>query len=94
MPLKILPQRNGKTVQNIVEKSSQLNKFTLQKNNLFLHAMTGCDTTSTFCGKGKMKIIKMLQKRTDLYNCTEISQQENCLRDVVVNAGTHFLLAK
>ena len=32
------------------------------KSKLSLHAFTGCDTTSGFCGKGKVKPLKIFLK--------------------------------
>jgi len=37
------------------------------KNNiLFLHAFSGCDTTSSFLRQGKMKFVKLLEKNNKL----------------------------
>lgn len=86
------PGKNN--VETKIYSTDSLNKYpNCKKNILFLHAMTGCDTTSALFGKEKMKVLKMFEKRCDLNNSAEIFQQENCSRDVIVNAGIHFLLA-
>lgn len=39
---------------------------------LFLHGVTGCDTTSTFFNKGKVNVLKLFEKRPDLTKMAEI----------------------
>ena len=46
-------------VTKIAEKYSQVNCAAL----LGVHAFTGCDSTSAFKGKGKVKAIRLLQKK-------------------------------
>lgn len=94
-PTSIFFKKPGKNnVETKIYSTESLNKYPhCKKNILFLHAMTGCDTTSTLFGKGKIKVMKMFEKRSDLHNSVEIFQQENCARDALVNAGIHFLLA-
>ena len=48
----------------------------LLKNVLFLHAITGCDTTSAFYRRGKTAVFKMFEKQ-DLVQCAEDFKKSN-----------------
>ena len=60
---------------------------------LFLHAITGCDTTCALFKKGKINVLKLLQKRPDLREAVEVFKQENCPPNTLINCGTQFILA-
>ena len=63
-----------------------------QNRILFLHAITGCDTTSAFFRKGKTTAFKLFEKR-DLTDCAEVFQKiDSSPQDIVTN-GICFLLA-
>lgn len=42
-----------------------INKENYLKALIGIHALTGCDTVSAFCGKGKWKAIQLLQKKSE-----------------------------
>ena len=42
-----------------------INKENYPKALASIHALTGCDTVSAFCGKGKWKAIQLLQKKSE-----------------------------
>lgn len=74
--------------------SSSLDKYPHCKQHiLFLHAVTGCDTTSAFFNKGKINVMKMFERRTDLHPSAEVFQQENRSPQEIVDNGIRFVLA-
>lgn len=58
-----------------------------------MHAITGCDTTCALFKKGKINVLKLLQKRPDLREAAEVFKQENCPPDTLINCGIQFILA-
>ena len=62
-------------------------------NLFFLHAMTGCDTTSALYRQGKKKAFKLLLKRPDLNTCVELFNNPSSSECSVTSAGEEFLLA-
>ena len=52
-----------------------------KRNNLFfLHAMTGCDTTSALYRQGKKKAFNLLWKCQDLQKCAEVFNKSSYFR--------------
>jgi hypothetical protein len=49
----------------------------VRDNILFLHAFSGCDTTSAFFRQGKMKFLKLLNKNKQLGQLVSIFKDEN-----------------
>lgn len=85
--------RKGKVKTQFYDSSS-LDKYPNSKQHiLFLHAITGCDTTSALFNKGKRNTIKMFEKRPDLHLSAEFFQQENCSQQLIFENGVHILLA-
>ena len=64
-----------------------------QDHILFLHAVTGCDTTSSFFRKGKTKIFKLFEKRPDLVECAEVFSKIDSSPDIIIASGIKFILA-
>ena len=62
-------------------------------NLFFLHAMTGCDTTSALFRQGKKKAFKLLLKRSDLSKCVDVFNDPSSSECSVTSAGEEFLLA-
>lgn len=66
--------------------------FRLQKNILFVHALLGCDTTSSIYGFGKgvalhkIKTDALFREQADVFNCAVATKEE------VVEAGEKALL--
>ena len=58
-----------------------------KKHILFLHALTGCDTTSAFYKKGKNKFPKLFESRIDLQNAAFIFTDENADVADVLQSG-------
>ncbi|XP_044579087.1 uncharacterized protein LOC123261518 [Cotesia glomerata] len=69
--------------------------FTLVKckdHVLFLHAITGCDTTSAFYRRGKTAVFKMFEKQ-DLIQWAEVFKKSNSTQQEVITNGIRFLLS-
>lgn len=62
-------------------------------NILFLHAFSGCDTTSSLFNQGKLKFLSILQKHQDLHDSIQVFQDSNAEPDAIADAGERFLLA-
>ncbi len=65
---------------------------TVTKHILFLHAMSGCDTTSALYNLGKVKFLKVLKNNNDLQNMVEVFKNPGANSEVVTNVGLLFLL--
>lgn len=64
----------------------------VRKHSLFIHAWSGCDTTSATYGHGKSHLMKQLTKSTDVQNLsTMISMRESTTTEVG-NAGIRLFL--
>ena len=44
----------------------------MKENILFLHAISGCDTTSSFFRQGKLKFVKLLEKDERLQEIVKV----------------------
>ncbi|GBN53156.1 hypothetical protein AVEN_74117-1 [Araneus ventricosus] len=59
----------------------------------FLHAVTGCDTTSAFFKRVETKVFKLFEKRHDLIDCAEVFTNIGSSSDTILTNGTRYLLA-
>lgn len=59
---------------------------------LFLHAATGCDTTSAIFRKGKRQAATLLQRNTELRTLVKIFNDPTSTKKDIAVAGEHFLL--
>lgn len=79
--------------QSEIYSSNSLSNFPKCQNHvLFLHAITGCDTTSAFYRRGKTTVFKMFEKK-DLLQCAEVFKNSNSTQQHVITNGVQFLLA-
>lgn len=83
----------GKTVSKRIYSANCNLDDALKKNLLFLHAFSGCDTVSSFFQFGKLKHIKLLQKREDISNIISVFYDENATFDSIAKAGQIYILA-
>lgn len=60
---------------------------------LFLHALSGCDTTSALFKKGKKSLLKVFEKLTNLDELAAAFEEENCSAQRLLESGTQTLLA-
>lgn len=79
--------------QSDIYSSKSLFTFVKCQNHvLFLHAITGCDTTSAFYRRGKTAVFKMFEKQ-DLIQCAEVFKKSNSTQQEVITNGIRFLLS-
>ncbi|KAF2901488.1 hypothetical protein ILUMI_04694 [Ignelater luminosus] len=79
----------GKTPQQMYSPETAIDK-TVAQNILFLHAFSGCDTTSALYGHDKLKLIKTLQQHASLKTTVRVFKDENAEPDVIAEAGLRF----
>jgi hypothetical protein len=60
---------------------------------LFLHAFSGCDTTSALFGQGKMKFLSTLKKQPCLEQNCAVYLSPNATPEQVTKAGESFLIS-
>ncbi|GBM48840.1 hypothetical protein AVEN_21622-1 [Araneus ventricosus] len=65
---------------------------TIADNILFVHAMSGCDTTSALFNYDKMKFVQTLENNSHL-KVIEIFKNPDITPEAVVDAGNRFLVA-
>ena len=80
-----------------VFSSNSFNKYPFCKENiLFMHAMTGCDTTSCFHNKGKNSIFKSFEikskKNPELTAAVQVFSQPNQSHEIILKSGHICLL--
>ncbi|GFU87894.1 uncharacterized protein TNCV_964501 [Trichonephila clavipes] len=88
-----LKPSKGKVQQKVF--SSRSLKETLPKckeHILFLHAFTGCDTTSAFFNKGKIKFAKNFEKCHDLHKSAKVFINVNEDSNNIFQAGVTCIL--
>ncbi|KAI4481113.1 hypothetical protein M0804_009739 [Polistes exclamans] len=59
---------------------------------LFLHAITGCDTSSAMYRRGKTSVFKLFEKN-DLTNCAKVFTKIDSTPQTIITEGIRFLLA-
>ncbi|KAL4104439.1 hypothetical protein QTP88_019740 [Uroleucon formosanum] len=64
-----------------------------QAHILFLHAITGCDTTSALYQRSKTKVFKLFEKCQDLVDYAEVFKNIDSSPDIILTNGIRFLLA-
>ncbi|CAB3994258.1 Hypothetical predicted protein [Paramuricea clavata] len=63
-------------------------------NLLFLHAFTGCDTTSRIFGIGKKSVLqKFIKNEATLNSCDKVFSSPNQDTDVIVESGSKAMVA-
>lgn len=81
-------------VQRKLYSSRSFNKYEdIRDNLLFLHAFTGCDTTSALFHKGKTAALKLFTKRQDLRAAAQIFNHSDASRESVSSDGIRIFLA-
>ena len=89
----LLKPGKGKYAAQIFS-SNQLrtSNVNLKKSILFIHVVSGCDTTSAFRGKGKGKFIKLLEKCGEVSCIAEKFDETDCTQDELCQAGEQLVL--
>ena len=65
----------------------------IRSHILFLHAFTGCDTTSAFFSRGKLKFCELFAKSDDLHGFAEIFKKTHVAMDTLIDHGLRLALA-
>lgn len=60
---------------------------------LFLHAFSGCDTTSAIFGQGKTKLLSVLSKQPDLLDAATTFLNNNATPEEIASAGNKYFVA-
>lgn len=89
----LLKPARGKVAETLYSTRSLEYKEAVAKNILFLHAISGCDTTSALFNQGKLKFLSLLDKNDSLLDTIAIFQDLEADVDALAAAGEAFLLA-
>lgn len=81
----------GKVQSKLYNPKSTIDK-TVADHILFLHAMSGCDTTSAVYGQGKVKFLKTLKNNPEIGPTIKVFTDPDADLEDVVIAGENFLL--
>ena len=73
-------------------KCIQMAMGDMKNNLLFLHAMTGCDTTSAFYRKGKKLPFKKLKEDVELQHIVQVFNDSQACTEDIAAAGEAFIL--
>ncbi|CAH2218497.1 jg2186 [Pararge aegeria aegeria] len=87
-----LKPSRGKTAERLYNSTSFIGE-NVKNLVAFIHAFTGCDTTSAFFKQGKAKIIKLLEKNTSLNEEALIFNKTNATAEEIENAGKKIIAA-
>ena len=80
----------GECSYSVAEMCSYLDED--QKHNiLFIHAISGCDTTSSFYGHGKKKVFKKLSSNRPVQSDINIFYENNVDKEELINAGIKII---
>ena len=60
---------------------------------LFAHSVSGCYTTSSFYGIGKLKAVKLVKESKVLQQKIKVSGEDNASQEQLCEAGEQFILA-
>ncbi|KAL4702881.1 hypothetical protein ACJJTC_005792 [Scirpophaga incertulas] len=89
-----LKPSRGKVKQKIFSsKSLEKSLPKCKEHILFLHSLTGCDTTSAFFNKGKITFAKNFEKHHDLHEFAKIFKNKNEDFNNIFQAGVACILA-
>ena len=75
-------------IKNTRDKMS----YTVRKYIRFVHAISGCDTTSAPFRQGKKKTIKISEKKINLHPFVDLVYNINSHPEAIADAGEKFLL--
>lgn len=89
----LLKPARGKVAETLYSTRSLKYKDTVANNILFLHAISGCDTTSALFNQGKLKFLSLLDKNDSLVEAIAIFQELEADVNALARAGEFFLLA-
>ena len=77
----------GKSRNNLFSVSNFHHSQCVKNALLFLHAFSGCDTTSSFYRQGKKKFVKLIVQNEKLLEFTQVFMSKDDHLDSIVDAG-------
>lgn len=83
----------GRTPEQLYSPASFKYEESVAKHILFLHACSGCDTTSSIFNVGKLKFIETLKKNNNLNKALSLFREANIHKHCLAQAGECFLIA-
>jgi hypothetical protein len=83
----------GKLPNNIYSPRSFQHSEKVKNSLLFLHAFSGCDTTSSLYRQGKKKFVKLAVQDEKLLEINEVFMCKDAHPDIIAEAGQTFLVA-
>ncbi|KAE8743752.1 hypothetical protein FOCC_FOCC009627 [Frankliniella occidentalis] len=88
-----IPGNSGKPDRVHMIKEVQQRLGTAKEAILLVHAMTGCDTTSAFFGKGKKKLLDLAMAKPELSNKMKELYKTTATEDTVAAVGEEIIIA-
>lgn len=82
----------GKVPPSLYSPSALGCSESVATNILFLHAFSGCDTTSSFFNIGKSKFISVVNKSEELQGALHLFKQKNVDKGVLTSVGERFTI--
>ncbi|KYN12193.1 hypothetical protein ALC57_15644 [Trachymyrmex cornetzi] len=89
----LLKPGKGKIEQQIYSSTSLQVDKSVAENIAFVHAFSGCDSTSALFNQGKIKLLNILKQNTQLNEIVEIFREENADSHNISEAGERVLAA-
>lgn len=79
--------KKGKSAPKVYSSRSLDHCPVMKSNILFIHAMSGCDTTSAFYRKGKLKLVSLVKKSSGLAQSISLFKEPNAPLHKLLEAG-------
>ncbi|KYM97251.1 hypothetical protein ALC62_12065 [Cyphomyrmex costatus] len=83
----------GKVPPSLYSPSALGCSESVANNILFVHAFSGCDTTSSFFNIGKSKFLSVINKSAELQGVLHLFKQRTVDKGVLTSAGERFTIA-
>lgn len=83
----------GRTPEQLYSPASFKYEEAIAEHILFLHAISGCDTTSCIFNVGKIRFFNALQKNKDLGEGLNLFKKQSVNKHILAAAGERILIA-
>ncbi|KYM96907.1 hypothetical protein ALC62_12417 [Cyphomyrmex costatus] len=83
----------GKIQEAVYGPQSLKYSNSVRENIFFLHAFSGCDTTSSLFNIGKTKFITAIKNHSQLQSAVELFKLKNVATEMLISTGELFLIA-
>ena len=86
--------KSGNRVQKLfdVKEASSLLDMSLKQGLLFIHAFSGCDTTSAIHDKGKNSLMKLMEKSDEAKSIAKVFMSHNVEQENIGKAGVKLFV--